>query len=50
MVLVLAFLASMIPGAALFLWLYKQKDMQPEYRSTCKRSLISGEVRSHGLR
>lgn len=36
------FLASMIPCAALYIWLRNQKGMQEEYPSACKKALING--------
>ena len=36
-----AFLVSLIPGLAMYLWLKKQNDV-PEYRTTCRKALIAG--------
>ena len=42
MILVLAFIASLIPTVILFLWLRGQEEMLPGYRETCKKALIAG--------
>ena len=44
MILVLAFFGSLIPGIILFLWLRGQKDMAPDYRERCGKSLLYGLI------
>lgn len=42
MILVAAFLASMIPAAIMFIWLRKQKDMPEGFDKTCDKALLRG--------
>lgn len=42
MILVAAFLASMIPAAIMFIWLRKQKDMPGGVDKTCDKALLRG--------
>ena len=44
MILVLAFLGSMVPAVLLFLWLRGQKNMAPDYRERCGKSLLYGLI------
>lgn len=42
MILALAFVASLIPSVALYLWLKKQNVAELEYPGTCRKALIYG--------
>lgn len=42
MLLVAAFLASMIPAVIMFIWLRKQKDMPEGFDKTCDKALLRG--------
>ena len=44
MLLVVAFIVSLIPAFFLYRWLKRQKDMPDGYADRCKRSLIGGMV------
>jgi len=44
MLLVAAFIASLIPAFFLYRWLKRQKDMPDGYADRCKKSLIGGIV------
>ncbi len=44
MVLVLVFLASLIPAGILYLWLYKLKEMPEGYADRCKKAVIAGFI------